>query len=203
MIYLLVFLSGIAGLVYEVLWMKQMGLLFGSTSHAAAVTLAAFFGGLAAGSWFWGKRSSTAGNSLRTYAWLEVGIAVTALLYFVVLKCYYYIYPAVYQHVDSESLLLAVKFALAVLLVFPPAFCMGGTIPVIGQYLIRRQSAFGSTSALLYGVNTLGAAIGSLLAGFFLPLWLGFKATCATAMAVTLFMKSVVTARDQVGSARE
>jgi MFS family permease len=56
-LYLLVFLSGFAGLVYEVLWMKQLGLLFGNTSHAAAATLAAFFAGLAAGSWFWGRRS--------------------------------------------------------------------------------------------------------------------------------------------------
>ena len=56
MLYLLVFCSGFAGLVYEVLWMKQLGLLFGNTSHAAAVTLAAFFGGLTVGSWLWGRR---------------------------------------------------------------------------------------------------------------------------------------------------
>ena len=185
MIYLLVFLSGLAGLIYEILWMKQLGLLFGSTAHAAAATLAAFFGGLAAGSWFWGRRSAGAGNSLRTYAWLQGGIAITALLYFVILRCYYYIYPSVYQSVDSEWLLLLIKFALALLLIFPPAFCMGGTIPVIGQYLIRKQSAFGSTSALLYGVNTLGAATGALLAGFFLPLWIGFRAACVGAMIIT------------------
>ncbi|MCF7958671.1 MAG: fused MFS/spermidine synthase, partial [Phycisphaerae bacterium] len=185
MIYLLVFLSGVAGLIYEILWMKQLGLLFGSTSHAASATLAAFFAGLAAGSWFWGRRSVRAGNALRVYAGLEVGIAVTALLYFVILRCYYHIYPSVYQNIDSAGLLLLVKFALAMLLIFPPAFCMGGTIPVIGQYLIRRQSAFGRTSALLYGVNTLGAATGALLAGFFLPLWLGFRNTCIGAMTIT------------------
>lgn len=185
MIYLLVFLSGFAGLVYEVLWMKQMGLLFGSTSQAAGATLAAFFGGLAVGSWFWGRRSVKAANALRTYAWLEVGIALTALLYFVILKFYYQIYPFVYQNVESTGMLLVIKFALAVLLIFPPSFCMGGTIPVIGQYMIKTQSAFGKTSALLYGVNTLGAAAGALLAGFFLPLWLGFRLTCAGAMTIT------------------
>jgi spermidine synthase len=185
MIYLLVFLSGLSGLIYEILLMKQLGLLFGSTSHAASATLAAFFAGLAAGSWFWGRRSARVGNSLRTYAWLEIGIAVTALLYFVVLRCYYHIYPFVYQNVDSEILLLVIKFALALFLIFPPAFCMGGTIPVIGQYMIRRQSSFGTTSAMLYGVNTLGAATGACLAGFFLPLWIGFRATCASAMIIT------------------
>jgi len=185
MTYVLVFFSGFASLIYQVLWMKQLGLLFGNTAHAASATLAAFFAGLAVGSWFWGRRCARSGNSLRTYALLEGGVAVTALLYFVILGCYYRIYPSVYQSVDSEALLLMIKFTLALLLIFPPAFCMGGTIPVIGQYLIRRQSSFGSTSALLYCVNTLGAALGAGLAGFYLPLWLGFKATCFGAMLVT------------------
>ncbi|MBT8037721.1 MAG: fused MFS/spermidine synthase [Verrucomicrobiae bacterium] len=185
MIYVLVFLSGLAGLTYEILWMKQLGLLFGSTAHAASATLAAFFAGLAAGSWFWGRRSARAGNALRTYAWLEVAIAVTALLYFAILRFYHHIYPSVYQSIDSDAVLLLIKFALALMLIFPPAFCMGGTIPVIGQYMIRRQSSFGSMSALLYGINTLGAATGATLAGFFLPLWIGFTATCAAAMSIT------------------
>lgn len=182
---LLVFLSGFTGLVYEVLWMKQLGLLFGNTAHAAAATLAAFFAGLAAGSWFWGRRCAAMKTPLRAYAWMEVGIAVTALLYFVILRCYYGIYPALYQGVDSAALMLVVKFGLALLLVFPPAFCMGGTIPVMGHFLVRTSSAFGTTAARLYGVNTLGAALGACLAGFFFPLWFGFRVTCLGAMAVT------------------
>lgn len=185
MVYILVFLSGFAGLIYQVLWMKQLGLLLGSTSQAAAVTLAAFFAGLAVGSWFWGRRSAALKNPLRLYVWLEVGIALTALLYFGILDLYYHIYPAFYQRVDSAGLLLLVKFALAFLLVFPPAFFMGGTIPVMGQHAIRKLSGFGTTSARLYGINTLGAAVGAGLAGFCLPLWLGFKGTCGVALAVT------------------
>lgn len=186
MVYILVFLSGFAGLIYQVLWMKQLGLLFGSTSQAAAVTLAAFFAGLAVGSWFWGGRSARLKNPLRLYVWLEVGIAVTALLYFGILDLFYQIFPMLYQRVDSQPLLLLVKFALAVLLIFPPAFFMGGTIPVMGQHAIRNLSAFGKTSALLYGINTLGAAVGAGLAGFCLPLWLGFNGTCGVAVSVTM-----------------
>jgi len=186
MYFALVFLSGFAGLVYEVLWMKQLGLLFGNTAHAAAATLAAFFAGLAAGSWILGKRSATAANPLRIYAWLQVGIAVAALLYFCILRLFYGIYPAVYQSVDSTAVIVSIKFALALLLVFPPAFCMGGTIPVMGQFLVRAPSSFGTTAAMLYGVNTLGAALGACLAGFFFPLWFGFKATVLGAMGVTV-----------------
>jgi spermidine synthase len=182
---ILVFISGFTALVYQVLWMKQLGLLFGNTSHASAATLAAFFAGLAVGSWYWGRRTARMNNPLRGYAWLEFGIAAAAGLYFVILYAFHAIYPAVYQRVESEGLILLVKFGLALALVFPPALLMGGTIPVMGQYLIRGRGRFGTTAAALYGVNTLGAALGAFLAGFYLPLWLGFRATCLAAMALT------------------
>lgn len=187
-IYLLVFLSGFSALIYQILWMKQLGLLFGNTSHAAGATLAAFFAGLAVGSWFWGSRSARVGSPLRIYAGLELGIAITALLYFVVLKGYHAIYPEVYGSVHSGTWLLLIKFLLALALVFPPAFCMGGTIPVMGQYAIRNPSRFGSTSAFLYGINTLGATLGALLAGFFMPVWFGFRTTCFIAMGITAIL---------------
>lgn len=181
----LVFLSGFAALIYQVLWMKQAGLLFGNTSHAASATLASFFAGLATGSWVLGKRVSKGSNPMRTYAWLEVGIAASALLYFLVLGLFQMIYPAIFQSVGRGGWLLLVKFALSLLLVFPPAFFMGGTIPVIGQFMVRERQSFGRLSALMYGINTLGAAVGAALAGFYLPLWLGFNATCFTAIAVS------------------
>jgi spermidine synthase len=187
-IYLLVFLSGFSALIYQILWMKQLGLLFGNTSHAAGATLAAFFAGLAVGSWFWGSRSARVGSPLRIYAGLELGIAITALLYFVVMKGYHAIYPEVYGSVHSGTWLLLIKFLLALALVFPPAFCMGGTIPVMGQYAIRNPSRFGSTSAFLYGINTLGATLGALLAGFFMPVWFGFRTTCFIAMGITAIL---------------
>jgi len=184
-IYLMVFFSGFASLVYQVLWMRQLGLLFGNTSHAAAATLSAFFAGLAVGSWSWGKRSGRAADPLRVFAYLQAGIAATALLYFAVLGLFHLVYPPVYRAVGSGGLLLALKFILALLLVFPPSFCMGGTIPVIGQFLITGRDKFGTTSALLYGVNTLGAGLGAFLTGFYFPLLLGFNMTCALAMVIT------------------
>jgi spermidine synthase len=182
----LVFVSGFVALIYQVLWMKQLGLLFGNTSHAASATLASFFAGLAMGSWFLGRRVSTSKNPMRTYAWLEIGIAVTALLYFIILGIFQIIYPAIYQSVGNGGLLLLIKFALSLLLIFPPAFCMGGTIPVMGQFMIRKRDDFGKTSALMYGINTLGAATGAALAGFYLPLWLGFNLTCGLAIVLSV-----------------
>ncbi len=135
--YLMVFFSGFAGLLYQILWMRQLGLLFGNTSHAAALTLGVFFFGLAAGSWFWGKRSARLPNLLRTYGWLEVGIGVAGLVFFLILSFFHGIYPMIYQAVGSGVNLLIMKCLLTLLMVFPASFFMGGTIPVLGQFLIR------------------------------------------------------------------
>ena len=143
----LVFLSGFSALIYQVLWMKQIGLLFGNTSHATGATLSSFFAGLAVGSWLLGHRVSKANNPMRTYALLEFGIAITALLYFGILTLFHAIYPAIHQSTEPGVIRLLIKFALSVLLVFPPAFCMGGTIPVIGQYVVRESRYFGRLSA--------------------------------------------------------
>lgn len=183
---MLVFASGFAGLIYQVLWMKQLGLLFGNTSQAAAATLAAFFAGLGTGSWWWGKRVSRTDRPLRLYAWLEFGIAISALTYFAVLKIFQAIYPALYGSVAGTHWMLVVKFALALLLVFPAAFFMGGTVPAIGQAAIREPERLGRTGALLYGLNTLGAALGVAFAAFTLIPSLGFTKTYWLSLAISL-----------------
>ena len=182
----LVFASGFAGLVYQVLWMARLGLLFGNTSQAAAATLAAFFAGLGAGSWWWGRRVASSTRPLRLYAWLEFGIAGSALTYFVVLKIFQAIYPALHGAVGGSGWMLVMKFALALALVFPAAFFMGGTVPAIGQAVIRRPERLGSTGAMIYAVNTLGAALGVGISAFVLIPSLGFNATFLVALIVSL-----------------
>ncbi|MCH7228057.1 fused MFS/spermidine synthase [Haloferula sp. A504] len=181
----MVLVSGFAGLVYQVLWMKQLGLLFGNTAQAAAVTLAAFFAGLGAGSAWWGRRVGRSGRPLRLYAWLEFGIAVTALVYFGVLWIFYAVYPAIEGAVARGGAMLAVKFGLALLLVFPPAFFMGGTVPAMGQVAIRDPQRFGRTAAFLYATNTLGAALGVACAAFVWIPSLGYAATYGIAMILS------------------
>jgi spermidine synthase len=200
----LFFASGFAGLVYEVLWMKELGLLFGNTSQAAATTLAAFFLGLAAGGRFFGRRAARSVRPLRTYALLEVGVAVSALLYFVLLDAYQGIYAPLFAAVgDRPGVFLAVKFVLALVVLFPPAFFMGGTFPVMSQHAVRSPRALGRTAARFYAVNTLGAALGAYVAGFHLPALLGFTNSYLIAIAMTMVVAATATslARSESGVA--
>jgi spermidine synthase len=191
LLYLLMFVSGFAALIYQVLWMKQLGLLFGNTAEAAGVTLAVFFGGLALGSWFWGRRSSHSAAPLRLYAQLEVAIAATALVYFGLLGIFRSLYPSLYQADAGAGTVLLFKLGLSLLLVFPPSFFMGGTLPAIGEFLTRRLADFSRTAALIYGINTLGAALGVAAAAFLLVPMLGFRLTYAAAVSCSLVVGAV------------
>jgi spermidine synthase len=180
-------LSGFSALVYELLWLKQLGLLFGSTAHAAAGGLTVFFLGLAIGGWYWGRRAARVTRPLRLYASLELGIAAAAMLYFVLLRVYHAIYAPMTQVVgDGFLLVLAVKLLLAVLLLGPAAFLIGGTYPVLGHAIVARPNALGTLGTSLYGVNTIGAAAGAFAAGFVLPSWIGFTGAYLLAMAINV-----------------
>lgn len=183
----LLFFSGAAALIYEVLWLKELGLLFGSTSQAMATTLTAFFLGLAAGGYYWGQKAVTSRNRLKLYAGLEVAVAVCAAGYFVLLKAYGLIYSNLYACCShSAGLFLAIKFVLALVILFPPAFFMGGTLPVISHWVSPDTKQLGRKVAVLYAVNTLGAVAGTVMAGFFLPVWFGYQYSYGAAMLLSL-----------------
>ena len=79
-LYVIFFLSGATGLVYEVIWVRLTGLVFGNTSHAISTVLGAFMAGLALGSWKLGRRADRTPNPLRMYGLLEIGIGISAAL---------------------------------------------------------------------------------------------------------------------------
>ena len=199
----LVFLSGAASLVYEVLWLKELSLLFGSTAYAASTTLAVFFLGLAVGGAVLGRWSPRLRSPLRAYAWLELGIAASAALYFVLLEVYLQLYGPVYDAlVDRPAAFNAFRIALATLVLLPPAALMGGTLPVLGQHLVRRPHELGRHGSRLYAVNTIGAASGAFLAGFVLPPALGFDRAYLLAMAVNVAVAGIAWRWSQIDEGR-
>ena len=169
-------LSGFVCLVYEVLWFRELRLLFGDTAQAAATTLTAFFLGMAWGASFWGRRAERTGSALRLFAVLQLLTAASAALYFPLLHFYESLYVNLFSALGTGGWrVVSVKFALSTGLLFLPAFFMGGMFPVIGRNVVRAGNELGSTGSLFYGVNTLGAAAGALVAGFFLPRYLGYR----------------------------
>ena len=121
----LLVLSGAAGLVYQVLWVKQLSLVLGVDVHAVTVGVSAFFAGLALGGWTIGRWADRAASPWRLYLWLECAIAVLALGATVALA------HAAAPFAWLETRAGIVAWALPVLLVALPAVAMGGTMPVL------------------------------------------------------------------------
>ena len=193
----LFFASGSAALVYEVLWMKELSLLFGNSAQAAAVTLAAFFAGIAAGNAYWGRRASGLSRPLRVYGVLELGIAFSALLYFGVFYLYGALYTTLFDLLETAPIAFVfTKFFLSFMLFFPAAFFMGGTLPIMTQFLVYERQSLGKRASMIYAINTFGAATGAMLAGFVLPQTFGYRTAYLGTMVVTVIVAAIAIAID-------
>jgi spermidine synthase len=181
---LLLLCSGAAALTYQVLWVRELGLLFGSTAQAAALAIAIFFSGLAAGGAVFGHLAARVARPLRAFGLLELAVAVTALAYFGLVAAVEGALPTLEltaaAGAASDTLLRA---GVATLVLFPPAFLMGGTLPMAVQHAVERSEDLAVTGSALYAVNTTGSAIGALAAGTVLPLALGFRGAYLAAVA--------------------
>jgi spermidine synthase len=174
------FLSGVAGLVYEVAWTKALGLVFGHTVYAIAVVLAAFMAGLAAGSTYLGKRFGAHTQPVRVYGWIELLVGATGALSLLGLYGVRLLYVATYHHVsDSVPITEALRFVGSMVVLLLPTFLMGGTLPILTAGITRSSSELGATVGQLYWINTAGAVIGALAAGFLLLPWAGLRMTVA------------------------
>jgi len=172
----LFFLSGACGLVYEVVWMRMLTLVFGATAFATAAILASFFAGLALGSLWFGKAADRARNPLALYAFLEAGVGVFAFLMPVLFAGLTPVYVALARGLDLGFYPLSVvRFVLSFLVLILPTTLMGGTLPVIVKFFVSRRDGLGWDVGRLYAVNTFGAVVGTVAAGFFLILFLGVK----------------------------
>lgn len=181
------FLSGAAGLVYQVAWGKGLGLIFGNTVYAISTVLAVFMGGLALGSAWWGRKSEGWANPVRLYAWMELGVGATGAVSLAGLAAVRKIYIASYPlAAGSAPALLLLRFLGAAIVLFLPTFLMGGTLPVLVQGLTRHSAELGRRLSRLYWINTAGAVVGTLAAGFCLLAVAGLRATVETAVAVNL-----------------
>jgi spermidine synthase len=168
---LLVFvLSGATGLVYEIAWMRRLTHVFGSTTLAVSTVLAAFMGGLALGSFLFGHRADRRPDQgLRLYGYFEIGIglfAVAVPLFFRGIEAVYLALAPAFEKLPA--LFLIVQLLLAILVLGPPTILMGGTLPLLSRFLVRRREEIGGLVGALYAANTIGAAAGAYAATYFL-----------------------------------
>ncbi len=180
--------SGTVGLTYEVAWKHLFGGVFGNTTYAVSIVISVFMGGLALGSYVFGRLADRTGRHLLIFSLLQLGIAVTGLLVPFALAGMEGFYGVIFRKSGSPSLLLGVQAVVSALILLAPTFLMGGTLPVLSRFLAtNRRRVLGAVS-LLYGLNTLGAALGAFLTGFVLIKAIGTLHTVYAAAGVNVLL---------------
>ncbi|MFQ5961857.1 MAG: fused MFS/spermidine synthase, partial [Candidatus Methylomirabilales bacterium] len=163
------FLSGAAGLVYEVVWTRMAGLVFGNTVYAVTTVLAAFFSGLALGSYLLGPIADRAKGHVHLYGLMEIGVGLYGLSTPLLFGFVETIYLTAYQ-AGRENLLVFTlfQFLLVFLILVVPTTLMGGTLPILSRYFVRGEREIGYGVGAIYALNTAGAVVGTIGAGFLL-----------------------------------
>ncbi|BBO82314.1 hypothetical protein DSCO28_28800 [Desulfosarcina ovata subsp. sediminis] len=171
------FLSGAAGLVYEVIWVRLIDKIIGSAPFAVATVLSVFMAGLALGSYLSGRivdRFARRGTLLALYGGMEISIGLCAMLVPLLIQAVQPIYQSIYDRLLNHFWCypLAAFIGCVFILIVPTAL-MGATLPVLCRFYVMRLDHIGARTGWLYGLNTIGAALGVILCGFLLIKSLG------------------------------
>lgn len=185
----LLFFSGFSALVYQTVWMREFRLIFGVSTYATAAVLAIFMAGLGAGSAILGKRVDSRTRPLAYYSRLEFLIAAAAaasiLLLIVAAKIYFATGGSPRLGLSGATFM---RLLLATIVIGPATFLMGGTLPAAARSIESADDAGRRAVALLYGINTLGAVAGTLLANFRMIETIGNRMTLLLAVLVNLLV---------------
>src|SRR5262245_1839637 len=177
--------SGATGLIYEVLWARMLGLVFGATTLAVSTVLAAFMGGLALGSALAGRLGSRIKRPMSTYGWLELGIGVYAILVPFLFRWVDHLYVVIWQELHPGFFVFSIwRFLLSCSLLLVPTTLMGATLPVLSAALLNSLGHNSGSVTKLYACNLAGAILGTVVAGFVLLPVLGVRTTILVAAGI-------------------
>lgn len=185
--------SGMGGLIAEVAWSRALAALFGSALTATGLLLAIFMGGLGAGSAIGGRIARRARNPLALFGAVEIAIGLLILA----TPGYFARIAPVVKTLDvrlPDFLAPAVPALLTLPILGTIVVLMGSTFPLFLTFVARERATVARASGLVYGINTLGAVAGTLLAGFWLLPSLGIANGIRTAAALDLLAGSVAIA---------
>ena len=188
------FASGAAALIYQLLWIKQLSLVVGVDVYAITIAVSAFFAGLAAGSALFGRLADRVARPLRLYVLLELGVGTLGILATLALAKVAPLFALLEER--SGVLAWAIPFAL----VGSPAFLMGGTYPVLARAVAPGQGYVARAGGYLYAANTAGAVLGALLTPFVLLPGLGVQGSAQVAAGINAVLAILVAVLDKIST---
>jgi len=186
-------MSGAAGLIYQIVWIRMFSLVFGATVFAVSMVVAAFLAGLALGSHFLGKWADRLEKPVTAYIGLEVAIAVSALAVSGSINIFDNLVTGMMtvESIGSPGW-QSLRFILLFAILLAPTFLMGGTLPVMSKFYIKNFEGIGLGIGSLYAANTYGAMAGCFTAGYLLISQLGVWGALMTAFWLNMAVAALV-----------
>ena len=182
------FLSGLVGLIYEMLWTRMIVKIIGSAPFAVTIILTVFMGSLGLGSFLAGRTIDRIKNPVklvRIYGLLELIIGAYGLAIPLLLEAFKPVYAILYNKLFHHFMVYnLLTFVGCSILLCIPVICMGATLPILCRFYVTKLSHLGTHAGRLYGLNTIGAALGALLCGFWLISLLGVNVTLIFAVFI-------------------
>lgn len=192
LIYILVFFAGFSVLIYEVSWFRMLALALGATVKSSTFVLMAFMAGFGSGAWFWGKSAQKSQKKAEILSLLFLISAITGILfYFFLAKELPAIRGFVHQIFNNLVIADISVWVITLILLFIPAFTLGGAIPITSALIIRSNEETPSGIGRIYSFETLGSTLGGLATGFLLIRYLGQQNTIWVAVMLNLISSIV------------
>jgi spermidine synthase len=192
-LYIAFVLSGAAGLIYESIWTRYLGLFVGHDAYAQIIVLVIFLGGMSVGAMGISRWSERLKDPLYGYVGIEFAVGCIGLFFHEIFQGVTgWVYQGVYPALAGSWTLTAAKWAIAGSLILPQSILLGMTFPLMSAGVLRlRAGRPGRTLSLLYFSNSLGASVGVLIAGFYLVELAGLPGTLLTAAMLNLLVAAV------------
>jgi len=194
LLYVAFVLSGAAGLIYESIWTRYLALFVGHSAYAQVIVLVIFLGGMSIGALAIGHRSERVRRPLLWYVAIELATGVIGLCFHsVYVVTTSLVYARVFPALGLGLAQTLVKWGVAGALILPQSILLGTTFPLMSAGVIRRTPrSAGRALSMLYFSNSIGAAAGVLVAGFYLVQLAGLPGTLRTAAILNLIVGAAV-----------
>ena len=194
--------SGAAGLIYQVVWTQDLVLIFGDTTLAIVTTVTAFLAGLGIGALLGSALAARLRRALAVYGLLEIAVGCLALLMPLAFDVIATLFRSAYLSLPPTEVAL-IRFGLAFVALAPATMLMGMSLPVLTRHLVRENPDVGERIARLYGLNTLGAVVGSVASGYVLIELIGLRETTLVAVGLNLAAGSGAVLMSRLAGAAE
>jgi len=186
-------LSGMVALVYQVAWNRILSLLMGSSVYAFSLILTVFILGLALGTASFSQLLSRFSDLMKVYGFTQIAIGMVSLLIIPLFGFIPFVNRWIYENWGLQfEFIQLTNFLIIFTLLFIPTFFMGAQFPVVIKLMARKLQNLGHHVGRTYACNTIGAIVGSFIAGFILIPELGLQTTLLSAVFLNVLLGTVI-----------